>query len=287
MPAVHRRWHWEINDVVQGGNVLGIPDPKLLMLAPGVQINAASEEDYLRELLQVGTIAAAICLCTVGTVAAAIFPCPARPPLHCGDQTLGRCVGSWVAARPAIQARGNPNEYSRAGQGAPEGARQHAERGHCHVPPPLPNLAPHASLPCPQLVRLAHAMGRRFVLPFTPCEADWVGVLHLSPDAGADGDLVVDGTLKGLLPSQHDGFQVRAHCRGAWLSCGRGAWRRAWQAGMSAGAAGGDITLGQPSRVRWASLHTSRSRRGHCTTAPLPPVPTRTQRPLPTPAAGA
>lgn len=212
MPAVHRRWHWEINDVVQSGNALGIQDPKLLMLAPGVQIITASEEDYLRELLQVGTIAAAICLCTVGTATAAIRPCPARPHLHCGDETPGRCVGNWVATgRPP---RREATQASTAGRDKVHwrepGSMQNL--GPVVCPCGCPTLPPDASLPCLQLVRLAHAMGRRFVLPFTPCEADWVGVLHLSPDAGADGDLVVDGTLKGLLPSQHDGFQVRAQC---------------------------------------------------------------------------
>ena len=48
------RFHWEITEARRGDNVLGMADPKLLMLAPGVQLFTDTEQSFLEAAKQVG-----------------------------------------------------------------------------------------------------------------------------------------------------------------------------------------------------------------------------------------
>ncbi len=49
------RWHWEVSEKVNGGNLLGLPEqPKLLMLAPGLALHTETEEDFRAAVVKVG-----------------------------------------------------------------------------------------------------------------------------------------------------------------------------------------------------------------------------------------
>ena len=54
------RFHWEITEARRGDNVLGMADPKLLMLAPGVQLFTDTEQSFLEAAKQVGGRAAPV-----------------------------------------------------------------------------------------------------------------------------------------------------------------------------------------------------------------------------------
>jgi hypothetical protein len=45
-------FHWEASEAVQAHNVLGLPDPRLLMLAPGVQLFTESEDAFFLRVRQ-------------------------------------------------------------------------------------------------------------------------------------------------------------------------------------------------------------------------------------------
>lgn len=55
------RFHWEITEARRGDNVLGMADPKLLMLAPGVQLFAETEQAFLDAVQQVKGSAVHMC----------------------------------------------------------------------------------------------------------------------------------------------------------------------------------------------------------------------------------
>jgi hypothetical protein len=53
---LHCRFHFDVTEAIYGHNVLGLPEPKLLMLAPGVQLFAESEGAFLEEVKLVSGI---------------------------------------------------------------------------------------------------------------------------------------------------------------------------------------------------------------------------------------
>ena len=46
-------WNWDVTEAVHGHNVLGMPDPKLLMLSPGVELFTETEDGFLAAVTQV------------------------------------------------------------------------------------------------------------------------------------------------------------------------------------------------------------------------------------------
>jgi hypothetical protein len=48
------RWHWEVTEATTGNNVLGLENPQLLMLAPGVQLQTGTEAEFAAEVRKVG-----------------------------------------------------------------------------------------------------------------------------------------------------------------------------------------------------------------------------------------
>jgi hypothetical protein len=50
-------FHWEASEAVQAHNVLGLPDPRLLMLAPGVQLFTESEDAFFLRVRQLAQLA--------------------------------------------------------------------------------------------------------------------------------------------------------------------------------------------------------------------------------------
>lgn len=53
----HNWWHWDVTETYTGNNVLGLPDPKLLMLAPGVQLYTQTEPAFADEVRKLALLA--------------------------------------------------------------------------------------------------------------------------------------------------------------------------------------------------------------------------------------